>query len=180
MNWIDITTIVIACFFALKGYQDGLIKQVASIVGVVIGAIFAGKVATAIEPGLAELFAMPRRTVGAVSYATAFLLIIFAFMAMGRMLRRFVNAIRIGFLNNWGGAFFAATKWLLLFSIVLNLVESVDSQGWIIKKEVRQQSLTHDFVKGLMPTIVPFLSNHVQTAKQLLDPEKTQEKETEL
>ncbi len=48
MNWIDITTIVIACFFALKGYQDGLIKQVASIAGVVIGAIFAGKVATAI------------------------------------------------------------------------------------------------------------------------------------
>lgn len=103
---------------------------------------------------------MSPHIIGPLSYIVAFILILFGFSILGRMMKGFVNAIHAGFLNDLAGAAFSAFKWMLLFSLFLNVVETLDSREWIIKAETKQKSFSHNFVKSLMPAIVPYLSSH--------------------
>ncbi|MBP1617483.1 MAG: Colicin production protein [Bacteroidetes bacterium] len=160
MTWIDFVTLIIAGYSIFKGYRDGLIMQVASLLGLVFGAIFAGSIAHILEPGLSFLFRSSPHIVGPISYLIAFILILVGFSFLGKMISGFLKTIHVGCLNSIGGAVFCTLKWLLLFSVFLNLVEAMDSREWIIKAETKQKSVTHNFVKALMPTVVPYLSSH--------------------
>jgi membrane protein required for colicin V production len=160
MTWIDFTTFIIVAYSVLKGYRDGLIMQVASLLGLVFGAIFAGTIAHFLEPGLSSLLRSSPHIVGPISYLIAFILILVGFSFLGKMVSGFLKAVHVGCLNSIGGSVFCTLKWLLLFSVFLNLVEAMDSREWVIKAETKQKSVTHNFVKALMPTVVPYLSSH--------------------
>jgi membrane protein required for colicin V production len=173
MTWIDFVTLIIAGYSIFKGFRDGLIHQITSLLGLVFGAIFAGTIARFLEPGLSSLFRSSPHIVGTISYLIAFILILVGFSFLGKMIKGFVDAIHVGFLNNIGGAFFCALKWLLIFSLFLNVVERLDSHEWIIKAETKQKSTTHNFVKSLMPIVVPYLTSHpdsVQTKGSVPSP----------
>ncbi|OJU51854.1 MAG: hypothetical protein BGN96_07630 [Bacteroidales bacterium 45-6] len=165
MTWIDFVTLIIAGYSIFKGFRDGLIHQITSLLGLVFGAIFAGTIARFLEPGLSSLFRSSPHIVGTISYLIAFILILVGFSFLGKIIKGFVDAIHVGFLNNVGGAFFCALKWLLVFSLFLNVVERLDSHEWIIKAETKQKSVTHNFVKGLMPIVVPYLTSHPDSDK---------------
>lgn len=160
MTWIDFVTFVIVAYSIFKGFRDGLIQQITSLLGLVFGAIFAGTIASFLEPGLSAFFRSSPHVVGTISYLIAFILILVAFHSLGRFIKGFVDAIHVGFLNNIGGAFFCAIKWLLIFSLFLNVVERMDRYEWMIKAETKQKSITHNFVKGLMPLVVPYFTSH--------------------
>ena len=161
MTWIDFISILIIGYAFFRGYRDGLIMQVASLLGLVFGAIFAGAIARFLEPHLASIFKTPSPVAGTIAYLVAFVLILFGFFSLGKILKGFVKAIQIGCLDKLGGVFFCGLKWLLIFSLFLNVVEKLDSHEWIIKAETKQKSVMHPFVKGLMPVIVPFFSAHI-------------------
>ncbi len=42
MNWLDIVIILVIAFFALSAFQSGLIREVVTLVSVVVGVIVAG------------------------------------------------------------------------------------------------------------------------------------------
>ncbi|MFT4072763.1 MAG: CvpA family protein [Dysgonamonadaceae bacterium] len=160
MTWIDFTTLILIGFSAFKGYFEGLILQVTSLLGLTIGAIFAGKIAAFLEPGLSSFFKTSPHIIGPISYSVAFLLIIIGFLMLGKMTNGLINALHAGCLNSLAGAAFSMFKWLFLFSVFLNVIETMDSHEWVIKKETKQKSFSHDFVKRLMPAVVPYFTSH--------------------
>ncbi len=160
MTWIDFVTLIIVGYSFFKGYGDGLISQVTSLLGLVFGAIFAGTIAQLLEPAITAVFKSSSHIAGPISYLIAFVLILIGFSFVGKMIKGIANSIHIGFLNNLGGAAFCALKWLLAFSLFLNVVETMDSNELVIKAETKQKSTTHQFVKGLMPMIVPYLTSN--------------------
>ena len=133
MNWFDLVVIVLVLITLIKGFFSGLIMQVATLAGLILGAIFAGKLSESIAPELIELTDASPHIIGPLSYIIAFIAILVALFFAGKMLESFMDALAITTLNSIAGAVFYAAKWIILLSIVFNLVVEFDQDKRIIK-----------------------------------------------
>ncbi|MFO7576385.1 MAG: CvpA family protein [Pelovirga sp.] len=119
MGLIDIAILVIIGAFLLKGLIRGLLKEVCSLLGLVLGGVFA----FTLHPGLARLlqenFSIPAQlSVWGASLAI-FLVVVIIFGVLGFVLSRFVKMVMLGGLNRLTGALFGVVQAVVVLSMVL-------------------------------------------------------------
>lgn len=157
MNWFDLAIIAIIIATLIRGAVSGLIMQLASLAGIVLGAIFAGQLSHIIAPRLIALTNSSERIIGTLSYIVAFALILIAIFFVGKLIQSAMKALEINAANRIAGAVFCSAKWLLLISIILNLVVELDKDKLLIKQDVREQALTYPLVIKTAQLAVPYL-----------------------
>ncbi len=85
MNWFDIVVIVLILITLIKGFFSGLVMQVATLAGLILGAIFAGKLSELIAPELIKLTDASPHIIGPpLSYIIAFIAIIVILFLAGK------------------------------------------------------------------------------------------------
>lgn len=137
--------------------MSGFVMQLASLCGLVLGAFFAGKLSGYIAPKLIELTGGAAHLIGPLSYLIAFALIIIVMLLLGKAVQSLVKAMELNLLNRLAGALFCSLKYLLLFSIVLNLIIEIDQGEVIIKKDVRENTYTYTYIQQIAPFAIPYL-----------------------
>ena len=157
MNWFDLAVLIIVGLTFIWGFVSGLVMQLASLVGLVLAAIFAGQLSDLIAPRLIAYTEVSPHIGGPVSYIVAFVAILIAIVLIGKAIQKAIDALELNTLNRLGGAVFSVAKWFVLISIVLNLIVEIDQDKRLIKEDVRQESLAYPYVKGLATMVVPYL-----------------------
>lgn len=157
LTWFDIFILIIVVFSLIKGFMSGLVMQLSSLIGLIVCAFFAGQVATFITPYLLSVISADEYITKPLAYLLAFLIIIFAVMIIGKAIDGFFKAIMLGFVNRLAGAVFSIAKWILLISILLNLLIGFDKNQTVIKPDVRENSLTFSHIQKIAPHFIPFL-----------------------
>lgn len=157
LNWFDLVVVILVLVTLIKGFFSGLVMQIASLAGIILGAIFAGKLSEYIAPWLINLIDGSPHIIGPLSYIVAFIAILVALFFAGKLLESFVDALKMTILNRLAGAVFCAAKWIVVFSIVLNLVAEFDQHKRIIKEDVREKSHTYPLVTEIAKTVIPYL-----------------------
>lgn len=157
LNWFDLVVVALILVTLVKGFFSGLVMQIASLAGIVLGAIFAGKLAGVLAPYLITLTHGSPHIIGPLSYILAFVVILTALFFAGKLLESFVDALKMNALNRIAGAIFCAAKWIVVFSILLNLVVEFDQNRRIIKEDIRNHSYTYPLVSGIAKTVIPYL-----------------------
>ena len=157
MNWFDLLILIIAAATLIKGYSSGLIMQLTTLVGFLLGGIFAGKLSEWVVPYIIELIPSYPHIVAPMSYIVAFALIIIAVFFIGKTINATVKALQLGTINRLFGAFFCSLKWLFVASIILNLIVEFDQNQKLIKEEVRNESIAYPYLKALSSVVIPYL-----------------------
>lgn len=157
MNWFDILILVIVIVSFLSGYASGLVMQIASLAGLLLAAIFAGKLAGIFAPKLIAITSTSPHIIAPLSYIIAFILIIVAILFVGRMLTSFIKAIHMNTLNKLAGATFCCLTSIILVSILLNLLVQFDQNSVIIKEDVREHAHTYPLIMETAQMIIPYL-----------------------
>ena len=85
MNWLDITLLCLAGIGFVKGLFDGIIKQVVSLIALVIAIFFCGKAAAWLKGYILALGWFPEEGVTILSYIAGFLLIMGVFILSGEL-----------------------------------------------------------------------------------------------
>lgn len=157
MIWFDLLVIILVVATLIRGFASGLIMQIASLAGIVLGAMFAGKISGFIAPKLIVWIDGSPHIIGALAYIISFLLIMITFLLVGKMVQSFVKAIQLNTANRIAGAAFCCVKWLVVFSILINVVAEMDQGRRLIKESVRTQSHTYVAVTSISQMVVPYL-----------------------
>jgi len=157
MNWFDLIVVILVLITLVKGFFSGLVMQIASLAGLILGAIFAGQLSSIIAPKLIELTNASPHIMGPLSYIVAFIIIIVALLFAGKLLQSFVDAIKMNTLNRLAGALFCCAKWMIVFSILLNLLVEFDQDKTLIKEEIRENAHTYPIVMDIAKTVIPYL-----------------------
>jgi membrane protein required for colicin V production len=157
MNWFDLVVVILVLVTLVKGFFSGLVMQVASLAGIVLGAIFAGQLSALIAPELIRFTDASPHIIGPLSYIIAFVAILVGLFFAGKLIESFVEALQIGFLNRLGGAVFCCAKWIVIFSILLNLLVEFDQNKVYIKEDVREHSYTYPYIAKISQTVIPYL-----------------------
>lgn len=157
MNWFDLIVLLIVGITLVKGAMSGLVMQLASLAGVILGAIFAGQLSNLIAPKIVEWTSASSHIIGPLSYIVAFVLIMVAIFFLGKLVESAMKALQINTANRLAGALFCSIKWLVVFSILINLIVEFDQGKRLIKEEVRENAHTYSLVKEIACLAIPYL-----------------------
>lgn len=157
MNWFDLVVVIIAGLALVKGFFSGFIMQAATLAGIILGAIFAGKLAAFIAPEMISLIDGSPHIIGPLSYIIAFVIILVILFFAGKLIESFADALQLSALNRLAGALFSCAKWIILFSIALNLLAEFDQDKKIIQEDIRKESYTYPLVSEVAKTVIPYL-----------------------
>lgn len=157
MTWFDIFIYIVIIYCVFKGYKTGLVKQLATLTGLVAGAILSGQISSLLLPLLQSKLQSSDYILAPLSYILAFILIMLAFYLLGTLIQGIVEAAKMGTLNRLAGIALCLTKWILAVSIIVNLIAQIDSGHHIISHDTISRSRTYEYVQPFAPQIVPFL-----------------------
>lgn len=158
MSWFDALIAIIVVLSLIRGFISGFVKQIASLLGIVAGMLFAGQLSLKLKPHLHKIINPTlEHMLDALSYIIAFCIILFVFYFLGLVIQKMLKILQLNILNHILGSFLCPAKWLIIISILLNIVLTIDINQRLIKPDVREKSLFYPYIKSITSYFIPFL-----------------------
>lgn len=145
LGLVDICILVVLGLFLLKGVLRGLLKEVCSLLGLVLGGMFAFTFHLPLAQLLQDSFDLPAQLCVWGAFLGVFLLVVFIFAVIGFVLNRFVKIVFLGGVNRVAGALFGAVQGVVILSILaLALNSSVSPE--VVRKKISASQLAPPFI----------------------------------
>ena len=152
---MDIVLLVLAVVGFAKGLFDGVIKQVVSLIALVVAIFFCGKVAAWLKGYIMALGWFPEEGTTILSYVAGFLLIVGVFILAGEIVTRIIGATPLSVINHLCGGLFGLLVILVFTSLLLNMLEFVDKGSVLLPHQAKVESRFYYSVRQIVPTIFP-------------------------
>ena len=153
MNSIDIFLLTPIAIGFVFGIFKGLIKELASLLAIVLGIFGSKLLAPAFSKFLINSLEFSASTAMPFAYLVLFVGIVIALLLLANLLDKFFKSIALGGLNKLGGGLFGGLKWALIVSVLLTVFEAVDSRFFILNQEKKAHSLTYKPLLNFGPTL---------------------------
>jgi membrane protein required for colicin V production len=145
MNLIDILVWAILMVFIVKGFLKGLVREVCSLVGLVMGIWAACKYYTSLSSAIRPYIHLPQNVSSIISFALIFLAIGLLFFFLGHLLTVVFKIVLLGGVNRVGGVLFGLIQGALVLSILLYF-GTTGPMPPKLKLQLERSKTTHPFV----------------------------------
>ncbi len=157
MNTLDIVLIVPIAFGLIQGFRHGLVKEVGSLVGIVVGIYLARYFSDDVAKILVQQFGWSFSICMTIAYALVFIAGAVGIQLIAYVLSKILDFIKVGWLNKTIGSVFGALKFVLILSVILNLFSMLNAFQPIVQKKAVENSALYKPIESIMPSIMPFL-----------------------
>lgn len=158
MNYIDIILSILLLLAAFRGFSNGFVAEVASLVALVLGVWGAIHFSHLTSDFIVETFNYNSKHLGLVSFLVTFVVIVILVHLVGKAVETIISAVALGFINRLAGILFGVIKSALILSVLLMVFDEVDENVHILPKDVKEDSQIYEPIRNLVPTILPFLN----------------------
>lgn len=137
MNFLDFLIAIPIGYLIFKGFKRGLIFELASLAGVVLGSVVAVR--------FAHLFAVLVGLEGDNAFLIAFFVlfvgVVLLSLFVGKLVERFVKLVHVGFVNNLAGAISGLLKGVCIIGVLLYFIAFVDIREKVLTKDSKETSM---------------------------------------
>jgi membrane protein required for colicin V production len=170
MNWLDVVLLICLVSGFVKGVFDGFVKQVVSLVALVLAFVFSGTLAdvirNTIEVHLHWGTSLSPAIMHAIYYIISFIVIVSIFGLLAKFVDQVINYTPVGALNRLGGGALGLVMCLLCLSFVLNILDAFNVESKVIRKETQEKSVAYTSVKMALPVVYPYIREFFQTDQE--------------
>ncbi len=161
---LDITILVIILATAVWGVFKGFVRQIVSIVSLLLGVWCAFKFSAWLSAEARELLSLTvaQNTLQIITFAVIFIIVVILTHFVGKGIEGIVKLTMLGWLNRLLGFLFGALKAIILLSIAAYLVNYLNSMLHIIPEDVFNGSKGYAFLEHFHRNIFPFLQKIFQ------------------
>ena len=167
MSAFDILVVVILAVGLIRGYKRGFLSQLAGLVGLVAGLL----IARALYISAGEYLAVKVGTSVMLGQVLAFFLIWIAvpmiLSLIANLLTKALQVVCLDFINRLLGAVLGGMKYLLLLSLLLQLVAFVDPKGEVVPRETMENSELYDMVESFSGIFIPVIDSAGEQLKTI-------------
>lgn len=146
MVFIDILVLIALCWFGFKGFKNGLIYELASILALILGCWiayhFSDFVATLITG---------TKLIKPVAFILTFVIVVFLVHIAGRLVEKIVKLVIPDIINNIFGLLFGVCKVLAITSVVLFIIQDIDKKEILLSKEIKEKSIAYQYAEPIIP-----------------------------
>ena len=144
MNYIDIVILLFLLYGAFRGFSKGLIIEVATLAGLILGVFIAIRYSPFTEGILKDFLNITSRYLSYIALAVTFLLVVIVVYLLGKMLTRLVNIISLGLVNKLLGTLLGIAKYFIMVCVLLMIVDALNDKFHFISEETRENGLLFD------------------------------------
>ncbi|MCK9401530.1 MAG: CvpA family protein [Bacteroidales bacterium] len=155
MNLLDFILLVPVVWICIRGFSKGLIIELASLIGLILGILAAYYFSGYVRDFLKDYFSFKENTLRIIAYIVTFLAVILVVYLIGKIIEKFIDIVAMGWLNKILGAVFGLAKGIVLVSILLFIIEKTDPGEKIIKPQVKEKSMFYQPVMEVVHWAVP-------------------------
>lgn len=163
----DLIFLVVFVYAAFRGFTKGLIVQAATFAALLLGLFGAIKFSDFTSNLLIEKTSIQGDYLPIISFALTFIAIVILVHLVSKLVEKLVQAVALGFLNRLAGAVFNLTKYALIVSGVLVILNTIHSKTAFLPEEEIEKSMMYKPLSGFAPLIFPHLK--FENASELMD-----------
>lgn len=172
MNLLDLLIVIPLFYFSYRGFVNGIIKEVLSIVGIILAVFLTFEYMDAVSVLIRPLFNENASYIPFISGAILFIGIVAAVQLIAFLSKKFLEAINLNFINRLSGMGFGFLKSGIVVSAVLLILAGFG----LPSDKAREESFTYSTIIYLAPlvydavaTIYPGAENFSETIQKTLD-----------
>lgn len=151
MNTIDIIIAILLIIGFVRGVFKGLFVEIASLLSLVLGIYVATHFSYFVGNYLSKSVTWDERYIKLASFAITFLIVVLGISLLGKLFTKVADAAALGLLNKILGGAFGALKYALIASVILLLLEKVNTVLPIIPAEQKEKSILYQPLKKIAP-----------------------------
>ncbi len=145
MNLVDILIWAILLIFVVKGFMKGLIREVCSLLGLVVGSWAAFKYYSSLATFIKLHIHLPHFVSSVISFIIIFLTIGLLLFFLGRLLTVIFKIILLGGINRVGGVVFGLLQGSLVLCLLLYLGTTKPMPAKL-KAQLERSKVAHPFI----------------------------------
>ena len=143
MTIIDIILLVVIGAGAVIGFIKGFIKQLASILGLIVGLLAAKALYVSVAERVFSKITDSMTFSQILAFVVIWIVVPLLFLLVAALLTKAMEAVSLGWLNRWLGSGLGALKFLLLASLLICVVEFIDSDNTMIDRTMKEESVLY-------------------------------------
>jgi len=147
MTLLDFLILLPIAYFCYRGFSNGIIKEVLSIVGIVLAVFLTFQYMEPVGNIISPLFEERASIIPFASGLIIFLSTLAAVHLVAYLSRKFLETIKLNFVNRLAGAAFGFLKSGIVISATLLILAGFS----IPSQQARQDSATYSYVVHLAP-----------------------------
>jgi len=157
MNWIDFIIIILLVFGLARGFINGFIKELASLLALILGIWGAIKFSSFTAERLYDYFDMTGKYVGIIAFLVTFVIIVIIVHFIGLLIDKFADKVSLGFLNSVLGLVFGVFKSALILSVIFVVLNAIDAKHHFLPRETIENSRLYNPIADIAPAIFPII-----------------------
>jgi membrane protein required for colicin V production len=146
-NSFDAIILSITIILAIKGFFNGIIKEVSGLIGIVLG-IYLGSTyyESAGEYINSSIFKIPNESaINIVGFVAVFVLTWLFVVVLGLILSKIIKVAQLGILDKIGGVIFSAGKFFIIVAVIVTMLSKIEAMHNQIEKW-SQNSITYPYL----------------------------------
>lgn len=172
MNLLDGLILLPIAFFCYRGFVNGIIKEVLSIIGMILAVFFSFQYMEPVGKLIAPLFSEASAIIPFASGLFIFITTLAIVHLVAYLSKKFLEIVKLNMINRLAGAGFGFLKSGIAISAILLILAGFG----LPSKEARQDSATYSYIVYLAPwsydavaTIWPGAEDFSSTIQKTLD-----------
>lgn len=157
MNYLDVIIAIPLFWGAYKGFQRGLIFEIAMLIGLVLGLYIAFKFSGLLESLVGKMVDASGNTLYLITFFVVFISVILILVLLGKMLEQVLKVGKMDNLNKAAGAAFGLCKFALVVSVVLSMFRPVDARYEILPAKIKSEAILYQPVIKFSQYLFPAL-----------------------
>ena len=155
MNYLDIILSIPLLWGLYKGVSRGIIKELASLLALILGTYGAVHFSEQLQPTLQTNISINESFSPIIAFAATFILIVLLVRILGLMLDKIIKLVALGMISRFLGGFFGALKVAFITSAFLLVLNSLDYHLELIPDEQKKNSLLYQPLSEMLSFLVP-------------------------
>lgn len=161
--FIDFIAIGLIILSIIKGFKNGLVVAVFSLLAFIIGLAAALKLSAVVAEYLGTNTNISQRWLPILAFAIVFFVVVLLVRLGAKAIERGLRMVMLGWLNKLGGMVFYFLLYFFVFSILLFYA----TQLHIIKPETVQTSVTYPIIYPMAPVVMDALGSIIPLFKNM-------------
>lgn len=157
MNPIDIIILVFIGIGTVWGMTKGFIRQLSSLVGLIVGLLVARALFVEVGDWVAPAIGVSVTIGRVLAFFMLWIIVPLLFSLFASFLTKALQVVHLGWVNRWLGGGLGAIKFMLFVGMAAQLIEYVDPQGELLPSAVKQESVLYrpmyEFAGMFIPAI---------------------------
>lgn len=147
---IDILIAIALIFAIIKGYQQGLVVALFSVLAFIIGIAAAMKLSAIVAGYIGKSVKISDQWLPVISFIIVFLIVVLLIRWGAKLIQKTVQFAMLGWLNRLGGILLFCGLYILIFSVIIFYAEQIS----LIKPETIDASVSYPYIKPWGPKVI--------------------------